>query len=106
VKRVDTPLHVEVRNGVLTIEIGVDALAFAALRAPFAWDMAGHGVDDPNPHDRFAIVDAGGFAVDVIRALTAEEDGSTLLTDLLDAACKDAVEDGAEHFVDRLETKP
>jgi hypothetical protein len=60
-----------------------------------------------NPSERFAIADPTGFANDVIRALTAEEeDGSTLLTDLLDAACKDAVEDGAEHFIDRLETQP
>lgn len=97
----DKPLTVKVSRGLLTIEIGVATCAFAALAAPFAWEMANPGKPHyTDPRTRYKITSAGGFAVDVCRALTEEaEDGSSLLTKLLDAAAQKAIEDGAEHFM-------
>ena len=75
------------RDGVLTIEIGIDVNAHSALYSPFACELV----------DR-------GFALDVKRALTDErEDGSSLLTDMLDAAARKAVEDGSEFFMGKDE---
>lgn len=97
----DKPLTVKVSRGVLSIEIGVATCAFAALAAPFAWEMANPGrPHDVDPRTKYKITSAGGFAVDVCRALTEEaEDGSSLLTKLLDDAAQKAIEDGAEHFM-------
>lgn len=62
--------------------------------------------DWSNPYDEqahdyirtFAITDPAGFAVDVCLALNDErEDGSTILTDLLDKATEAALDDGSEH---------
>jgi hypothetical protein len=94
------------RDGVLRIEIGVDTLTSAALRSPFAWRLADErNPDKPgavDPCSLFAITDARGFADDVIRELLREaEDGSSLLTDLLDKATQKAIEDGSEFFEDK-----
>lgn len=88
-----------VRNGVLTIEIGVNTEAFAAIRAPANWDETCR-----DPGERFTITNNRGFALDVVSALFDErEDGSSLIFDVLDAASRKAVEDGSEWFRDRLE---
>jgi len=85
---------------VLRIEIGVDVVAHSALHGPYAYEMLGD--DSKRPDERFAISNARGFSVDVKRALTDErEDGTSLLTDMLDAAGRKAIEDGAEHWIDR-----
>jgi hypothetical protein len=85
------------RDGVLRIEIGVDALAHACLRAGFLWDES-----CKRPDERYAISDARAFAVDVQRAVLDEaEDGSSLLTNMLDAACQEAVDMGSEYFVEK-----
>ena len=111
IKPKDTPLAVHVsRDGVLTIRIGVNVLAHATLRSPFAWRMA----DERNPErpgtvqpdELFKITNARGFAIDVKRALQDErEDGSSLLTDWLDAATQKSIEDGAEHFLDKSDAE-
>lgn len=101
-KGCDKPLTVRVtRAGVLTIEIGIETNAFATLAAPFAWEMANHGKPHyTDPRAKFKITSASGFALDVMRALTEEaDDGSSLLSKLLDDAAQKAIEDGAEHFM-------
>jgi hypothetical protein len=97
-KRRHKPLSVKVtRDGVLTIEIGVETLAQAALGAPFAWDESGG-----RPDERYRITDAKGFALDVKRELLDEaEDGSSPLTNFIDKACEHAVDDGSEFWTDK-----
>lgn len=102
--RRDLPLAVKVTSdGVLSIEIGVDTLAFAALRSEYACRCADDETGKPGmimPDTLFKITDAAGFARDVSDALTEEaEDGSSLLTKMLDDAARKAIEDGAEHFM-------
>lgn len=88
------PLSVSVKNGELRIAIGVHVLAHAASYAEWA-----------NPFDEkrddyirtFAITDAVEFAKDVQHAMLAEaEDGSSPLSNLLDKAMSDAVDDGSQ----------
>lgn len=99
-------LTVEVcADGTLQISIGVDILSFAALRSEYSWDLA-----NPNkryivdPRTKLSITDPIGFAADVKNALLEEaEDGSSLLTRVLDVACQEAIEQGSEHFSDSSE---
>jgi hypothetical protein len=84
------PLNAFVENGVLTIEIGVDTLAFACLHTYEG---------EQQRHESYAITDNAGFATDVARELLDEaEDGASMLTDLLDKAMERAIENGAEHY--------
>lgn len=75
-------------------------LAFAAIRSAFAWDKA--NPDAPHytdPSERYEITDADGFAREVVTAmLEEEEDGSSMLSDMLDGAGQAAIEAGSEHF--------
>lgn len=91
----DTPLTVAVDDGVLTIRIGVNVLAHSASYAEFAnpWN------EEKRAYLRtFAITDAAGFAADAARAMLQErEDGSSLVTELLDKAMEAAVDDGSLH---------
>jgi hypothetical protein len=85
-------LTAQVANGYLDLGIGLDTLRFAAEAHPDFWDGES-GTDVPN----IRITDMGVFAKDVVRAINDEaEDGSTLLTSMLDEAIKQAVEDGSE----------
>lgn len=96
----DRPLKAFVSRGVLTIEIGVDTLAFAALRSDYAYSLM--GPKQERPDTRFGIRDKRAFAREVVCELHREaEDGSSLLTKLFDDACQGAIEDGSTEFVDR-----
>lgn len=102
--RRDLPLTVKVtRDGVLTIEIGIDTLAFATLCSDYVWRLADEETGKPGmtrPDTLFKITDAAGFAREVADALTDEaEDGSSLLSRVLDDAAQKAIEYGAEHFM-------
>lgn len=102
-KAKDRPLRARMSGNVLTIEIGVDTLAFAALRSDYAWNLVG---DDgrTRPDTVFRIDDKREFARDVVRELLDEaEDGSSLLTKLFDDACVAAIEQGSIAFVDTRE---
>lgn len=84
------PLRCNVVERVLTIEIGIDTLKFAAENCPKFWN----GAADVHT---LKITDADTFAEDIQRALTAEEeDGSTPLNLLLDEMIEAAVDDGSE----------
>lgn len=78
-------LKVEVRRGVLTISIGVDALAFAHENSAFAEEVP------------LVVMHKVQFAKDVVTELKREEeDGTTPVHRLLDRACKMAHEAGSE----------
>lgn len=93
-KNQNHPLTVTVEGGTLVVRIGVNVLAHAAALS----DWANPFNEATDNHQReFAITDAKLFAKEVARALEDErEDGSSLLTDVLDKASEDAVSDGAE----------
>ena len=89
----DKPLEVAIEADALVIRIGIGTLAHAVTYADWA-----------NPYDEatgdyiraFAIEDAKEFARDVKAAMGyEEEDGSSLLTNFLDKASEEAVNDGA-----------
>lgn len=90
---VDAPLLVDVKNGRLVISIGVETLAFSAENSNFFNPF----IDTQNAFVRlWKITNAHDFAHDVKHALCEEaEDGSTLLTRLLDKGIKQAVDDGS-----------
>lgn len=101
--RKDLPLRASVVRDVLTIEIGVDVLAFSALASPFAWKLLQEAVGElttNRPDDRYRIDDVHGFAKDNVRELLREEeDGSSPLTNLFDLVAQKAIEDGSEFFI-------
>ena len=94
----DTPLHVTVVDGCVRIEIGTRTLARAVACSPWATPY------DENRGDffrTFAIADIEQFAKDVVSAMRDErEDGSSLLTDLLDKSAQEAIEQGSEALAD------
>lgn len=102
-KRKDLPLRARVVQNVLTIEIGIDTLAFSTLRSPYAYEIVGGAmVDTDDPTERFRIDDKRVFAIDVVREmLNEEEDGSSPLSDFLDDVCKRAIEEGSTEFTDK-----
>lgn len=84
------PLRCRLVERVLTIEIGIDILKGAAEHHDAFWQPE---------TDKYSLVvkDPERFAKDVLTELLAEgEDGSTMVTKMLDAAIKEAVEQGAE----------
>ena len=101
-RRDQKPLACRVTNGALVIEIGIETLAHAFLRSDYAFELQGNDRDDPRK--RFRIDDKEEFATDVVRELLAEaEDGSSMLTKLVDEACKRAVEEGSIALIDENE---
>lgn len=89
----DTPLSVKIVDGDLVIRIGVDTLAFCFDRHEEnnQWD---EGKEDFI--QKLKIIDPDGFAKDVLIEMGREEEnGSTPLTDFLDAMSQAAVEQGS-----------
>jgi len=86
----EMPLRCEEIDGAIDMGIGRNVLKFAAENHPDFYDVR---LDGPN----IKITNAAVFAREVMYAINAEnEDGSTLLTDMLDKAIKQAVENGCE----------
>lgn len=78
------PLRAAIINGVLKISIGIGTLAFAAEH------------DDNLGFTDLTVMNQAEFAKDVLRELNREaEDGSTLVTRVLDKAITNAIEDGS-----------
>jgi hypothetical protein len=92
-KKKNDPLTVTVRGGVLQISIGCNVLASAIATG----DDFHRFDDEKDEYVRdFAITDGEKFAADVMRELEREEeDGSTLLSKLLDEAGRSAIDDGS-----------
>lgn len=92
-KKSDQPLDVNIEDDQLVIRIGIDTLAFAfeesSSNNPYS--------DHLNDFIRMCTVtDARQFAKDVQYELTREEeDGSSILTNLLDKACDEAANQGS-----------
>lgn len=84
-------LNARISSGVLTVEIGIDTLAHSAVLAPFADQL----LKEPGTSIN---IRAGGFAKDVLLELTGQaEDGSTLITRMLDRAFQLAFCNGSEY---------
>jgi len=98
-------LRCRVQGDVLTIEVGINTLAFAALHSPFAYELVGGAtVDTDDPAERFRIDDKLDFAHDVASELNREaEDGSSMITALFDNAIQKAIEEGSIAFIDTHE---
>lgn len=91
-KNDEMPLRCKATGGDIEIGIGMKVLAFAAANHPDFWDGES-GIDVPN----IKITDVQEFALEVAHAINDEaEDGSTLLTRMLDAAIAKAVESGCD----------
>lgn len=89
----NTPLSCKIEDGELVIRIGIGVLAFATEGLdPFT-------VYDPNKRDwrvEWRVTDSLQFAKDIRHELIDEsEDGSSLLTELLDKACTQALDQGS-----------
>jgi len=89
----DASLAVTIERGALVIRIGIQTLAGAVVYSDWA-----------NPYDEdagdylraFAIEDARQFAKDVASEMRREEeDGSSLLSNFIDKASEEAVNDGS-----------
>ncbi len=80
-------------KGQVVIFIGKRNLKFATENHPEFWNGASASADGPF----LKITDMAKFQKEFVRAINDErEDGSSLLTDMWDAAIKKAVEDGCE----------
>ena len=86
------PLRCKAVGGDIEMGIGMRTLCFAAEQHPDFWDGVS-GISVPN----IKITDVQEFAHAVVAAINEEaEDGSTLLTRMLDKAIAKAVESGCE----------
>jgi len=86
-------LRVAVKGGRLSIVIGVETLAHALKFAPWAIQFDEIRNDYVQPYQ---VVDEIELAKDVMHAMLHErEDGSSPLSDFLDAMTKAAIEDGS-----------
>jgi hypothetical protein len=95
----DSRLRCKIVGGELRISIGIDTLAFAFVNGPvgdkLTYDEETGDWDD----SRLRVTNVAEFASEVVHALTDEqEDGSTPLTNLLDAAYQSVVDDGGQGF--------
>ena len=92
-KRKDTPLQVNVKNGILTIQIGIDTLAWCFEREP------SYQTEENEPTRK--VTNNEGFARDVIIAMCHEEEnGQTPLNQFLDDMCEYACEQDGSEYVD------
>lgn len=81
---------IEVKDGFLTIRVGVNLLCHAVQYAEYGWD------------DEYKIEDKEVFAKDMaVALLSEEEDGTTPVHRIFDAAAADAIENGSEGVVER-----
>lgn len=88
----EMPLRCRVVDGVIDMSIGVNILRFATESHPDFWDERSNH-NDPN----IKITDAAVFAKEVVYTINKEaEDGSTMLTRMLDEAIKQTIENGCE----------
>lgn len=95
---IDSCLNVQILDGRLVISIGINNLANAF-----------HESENNNPMDEdegdfvrlYQVTDVRDFAMDVLTCLDDEsEDGSTMITRMLDSACWDAVMNGSDGVIE------
>lgn len=84
------PLTITIENGVMTIAVGLDVLAFATENHPDLYDAE-------RDRGRYKVTDPALFCREVIHELhREEEDGTTAVHVMLDTAILNAISDGAE----------
>lgn len=97
--RRDERLSVTVKNGAITISIGVDVLAWAFERSEDCQPFNDGDSESMEFIQRYLVTDTVGFAADVKREMERDDDvGNTELYKFLDRMCMAAVEDGSEHI--------
>ena len=85
-----TPLVVEIADDMLVIKLGIETLRMCCDHNPAFYD-------GESGRQMYTVTDPKAFASEVCRMLESEEeDGSTLVTKMLDAAMEDAIDDGCE----------
>jgi hypothetical protein len=94
----DARLRCRIVGKQLVISIGIDTLAHALRVGPVGGEITR---DDEHPdgwdESKLRVTDPAVFAKEVVHALMDEaEDGSSPVTNLLDRAFRDAIENGAE----------
>lgn len=83
------PLRCYIDHGVIHISIGQETVAFCALHHPELED------------GKYKVIDPQIFALDLVREINnEEEDGSTLLTRMLDEAIIRTIGNGTEGIVE------
>lgn len=89
----DQPLSCKLEGEELVIRIGIDTLSYAFNESDYnnPWN------EESSDFERMSQVENSlQFAKDVVHELNDEgEDGSTLLTSLIDKACEEACEQGS-----------
>lgn len=87
-KNSESPLKVEVTDGKLIISIGIQTLAWVV-------SYEGNLMEKFYPNN-YKVTDALGFAEDVAEKLEHEDEiGDTVVTELLDTAIIEAINDGS-----------
>jgi len=90
---VNTSLEVKIIDGKLVISIGIETLAWASDHSDLSMPY-NKEANDFVP--KWKVIDPLEFAADVARELRREaEDGSSLLTRVLDKAIEEAIEQGS-----------
>jgi hypothetical protein len=95
----DARLRCRIAGDELVISIGISTLAFAFVNGPVGDRLV--YVEETGEWDdsRLRVTNPAAFAKEVVHALLdEEEDGSSPLTNLLDAAYQAVVDDGGEGF--------
>lgn len=89
-------LSITIEGGVLKIEIGIGALAFAANEGQYSHEEKEWKVSNPDK-----------FAEDVLIAMKNEsETGHTMVTALIDKAIEEAIEQGSEWIDEVINLAP
>ena len=89
----NTSLDVEIIDGRLLISIGIETLAWASDHSDLSMP---YNTEANDFVPKWKVIDPLGFATDVARELRREaEDGSSLLTRVLDKALEEAIEQGS-----------
>jgi len=102
----DQPLTVKIVDGELRISIGVSQLKFACEHCPDASVGLTEYDEDSDCYLSYEVTDEMAFADDVNRALQEEdEDGTTMVHQLLDKAMVKAIEDGAMGIGDNMKPR-
>ncbi len=100
-RRPDKRLACSVKSGMLVVEIGVNTLAHAIINSSLFWELM--GPEQECPSSRFSVSHNAEFAKEVAKELMDElgEDGSTLLTNMIDQAAERILENGSEWLNDK-----
>lgn len=96
------PLKVKIKNGVFTVSIGVETLAWGFEHGPECqvfnkdYELIDEDTEHPEFIQKYSVTDPDEFAEDVLREFEREkEDGTTPLYEFFDKMCMNAVEDGS-----------